>query len=384
LGAQDAGTLRQPRPAYERWDASVAAQDGALIVSGRREVEEILRHPEIYSSVGGPWCGHARPLRPLHLDPPAHAVWRAALDPLFAPASVEDIATTVTRLAVDLIDGFAGESEIDFAAQFSVPFPAQVFMTLLGLPPDDLAWILDLKDGVTRPHRALGKPLNDPEAIDYQNTMAAAVCEYFGDALDRREQERTDDLLSRVLDIEIDGQRVSRNHLIDVCFVLLITGIDPVSAALDCFFSCLAEHPELRHQVTTNSRPALEELLRWETPVMVVARTANTDTRLGACPISAGQRMLVLLGAANVDPVESPDAGLLRCDRKVNRHLAFGTGIHRCLGSHLARLELSVALREWHARIPVYSVNPHTELVFSPEVRTVDPFSLLLGRQACE
>jgi cytochrome P450 len=94
--------------------------------------------------------------------------------------------------------------------------------------------------------------------------------------------------------------------------------------------------------------------------------------------------MLVLLGAANVDPVESPDAGLLRCDRKVNRHLAFGTGIHRCLGSHLARLELSVALREWHARIPVYSVNPHTELVFSPEVRTVDPFSLLLGRQACE
>ena len=370
-----------PRPTYERLRNYGVAPQGSVVVGRRCEVEEVLRHPETYSSAGKPRLGSRRPLRPLELDPPAHAAWRAALDPLFAPNRVGDLARTITRLAADLIDGFRDEPEIDFVARFSAPLPAQVLMTLLGLPLDDLAWFLDLKDGVIRPNRAIGKPLGDAEVTDYQATMTEAAYDYFAAALDTREQERADDVLSRLLDIEIDDEKVSRDLALDVCLTLLVEGIDPMSAALDCSFTCLAEHPEFRDEVGAAPRQAVEELLRWETPVMFVARTATTDAVIGDCPVSAGQRVFAMLGAANIDPVDSADAGVLRWDRRVNPHLAFGAGIHRCLGSHLARLQLSIALREWHTRIPHYSVERAGDLAFTPGVRTVDRFPMRLGRQ---
>jgi len=380
--ARITGSARAPRPAYQRPRESALTQQEDVIVGRRCDVEEVLRHPELYSSAGRRPVGNVRPLCPVELDPPAHSVWRAALDPLFAPNQVGELARSITGLAAELIGGFADEPEIDFAAQFSVPFPAQVLMTLLGLPLDDLAWLLDLKEGVIRPNRALGKPLDDPEVIAYQTTMSAEVYDYFGTALDARQGARTDDLLSRLLDVEVDGQQLSRDSLLDVCFGLLVEGINPMSAALDCVFARLAEHPEFRGAVMANPRQALEELLRWEAPVTFVTRTAVTDTALGGCPISAGQRVFVLLSAANIDPVESRDADVLRWNREVNRHLAFGAGIHRCLGSHLARLELSIALREWHARIPHYFFKEPTDLAFTTGVRTVDRFPMRLGRQS--
>ena len=376
------GSARAPRPAYHRPSKSAPTQQKDVIVGRRCDVEEVLRHPELYSSAGRRPVGNVRPLCPVELDPPAHSAWRAALDPLFAPNQVGELARSITGLAAELIRGFADEPEIDFAAQFSVPFPAQVLMTLLGLPLDDLAWLLDLKEGVIRPNRALGKPLDDPEVIAYQTTMSAEVYDYFGTALDARQGTRTDDLLSRLLDVEVDGQQLSRDSLLDVCFGLLVEGINPMSAALDCVFARLAEHPEFRDALIANPRQALEELLRWEAPVTFVTRTAVTDTVLGGCPISARQRVFVLLSAANIDPVESRDADVLRWNREANRHLAFGAGVHRCLGSHLARLELSIALREWHARIPHYFVTEPTDLAFTTGVRTVDRFPMRLGRQS--
>jgi cytochrome P450 len=360
---------------------STPAHADAVIVRGRHDVERVLRDSEAYSSARCAGVSNGRPLRPLELDPPVHAIWRAALDPLFAPNRVGEYSRTISRLATDLIRGFAHKDEIDFAAEFSVPFPAQVLMALLGLPRDDLGWILDLKDGVIRPHRTLGMPLDDPEVIAYRDAMTAGVYEYFGAALDERELERSDDLLSRLLDLEIAGERLDRGHLLDVCFTLLVEGIDPVSAALDCLFAFLAEQPAARAEVMAAPRQALEELLRWETPVMYVARTATTDTTIGGCPVPAGKRVLALLDAANVDPVECSDAGVVRWDRKVNRHMAFGVGAHRCLGSHLARLQLSIALREWHVHIPQYSAKGRASLSFSPGVRTVDRFPMSLGGQ---
>jgi cytochrome P450 len=115
---------------------------------------------------------------------------------------------------------------------------------------------------------------------------------------------------------------------------------------------------------------------------MAVARVATQDVEVGGCPISAGQNVMAIIGAANVDDSEVPGAGEVRWDREVNRHLAFGGGIHRCLGSHLARLELRVALREWHRRIPDYSIKPGTELVFTAGIRTLESFPMLLHRSA--
>jgi cytochrome P450 len=153
-----------------------------------------------------------------------------------------------------------------------------------------------------------------------------------------------------------------------------------VSASLDCFFGYLADHPEARQQIVDDPSiipSVVEELLRWETPVSGVARVAVADTELGGCPIKAGQNVMVVLAGANTDEAELPDSMEVRFDRDVNRHLAFGGGLHRCLGSHLARLELRVALREWHARIPTYAVKPGHELLYTPAIRSLETFPMV-------
>jgi cytochrome P450 len=119
-------------------------------------------------------------------------------------------------------------------------------------------------------------------------------------------------------------------------------------------------------------------LLRWETPVMGCARVATQDTQLGDVAIAQGEQVMGLLLAANIDPAEFPDADQLVWDRDANRHLAFGGGVHRCLGSHLARLELRIALREWHARVPEYRIKPGAELNYTAGIRTIDTFPMVL------
>jgi cytochrome P450 len=132
----------------------------------------------------------------------------------------------------------------------------------------------------------------------------------------------------------------------------------------------IAEHPEMIPS-------AVEELLRWETPVPQVPRMATKATEVRGCPVAAGTLVSVMVGAANVDPGEYPDADDVRFDRDTNRHLAFGGGVHRCLGSHLARRELRVALREWHRRIPDYELKPGIELEYPPGLRTVENLELI-------
>ena len=131
----------------------------------------------------------------------------------------------------------------------------------------------------------------------------------------------------------------------------------------------LAQHDGHRRQLVDDpaSIPnAIEEMLRWETPVPGVVRLATQDTELSGCPVGAGQHVILLLGSANTDERAWERADEVDFDREVVKHLAFGGGVHRCLGSHLARLELRVALEEWHARIPEYAIAPGTELEYSP------------------
>ncbi len=122
----------------------------------------------------------------------------------------------------------------------------------------------------------------------------------------------------------------------------------------------------------------IEELLRWETPVQAVARMAMEDAELAGCPVKKGDSVTVVIGSVNTDEYDLEDAGVVRFDRDTNRHLAFGAGVHRCLGSHLARLELRVAVREWHRRIPEYSVEEGTALVYTPAIRSIEHFPLVL------
>ncbi|HZU80558.1 MAG TPA: cytochrome P450 [Acidimicrobiales bacterium] len=379
----DPDMARHPQPTYKvmRDTMPVMRVDGVgVVISRRADIEEAFRHPDLFSSnMSAVDLSNVRPMIPLQIDPPEHKNYRRILDPLFAPKQMKLLEEAVTELVNELIDAFVDQEEIDFATQFSVPFPSQVFLTLLGLPLEDLHLFLKMKDGIIRPQHVTGAPMYSKEAKSYQREIANSIYEYFDRVLDEREAERRDDLLSHFLDAEVEGRRLTREDILDICFLFLIAGLDTVTASLDCFFAYLAEHPGQRARIAANPElipTAVEELLRWETPVMGVARVATRDTEISGCPVHQGDNVMVMLGSANTDEDEFPDADEVVLDREANRHLAFGGGVHRCLGSHLARLELRVALREWHARIPDYEIAPGAELVFTPGVRAADSFPM--------
>lgn len=377
---------RRPQDAFAQMRAVAPAmriEGSGVVVTTRAAMTEVFRHPEIYSSqMPAGHFGNARPLIPIEVDPPAQRKFRKILDPLFTPKHLEHLAGPIEALVNDLIDGLIDEPEIDFARRFSVPFPSQVFLTMFGLPMHDLPRFLAMKDGIIRPFHVLGTSLNDPRTQELRETSAEAIYDYFNNVLDEREAQPRDDLLSHFLEAEVEGERLTRDEILDICFLLLIAGLDTVSASLDCFFRYLAEHPDKRAALVADpsiSPAVVEELLRWESPVMLVSRIATQETELSGCPIHTGDKVHPFIGSANTDEAEFADADVIRWGRKANRHIAFGAGVHRCLGSNLARLELRTALRVWHSRIPHYRVQPGTDLVYTIGVRSVDSFPMMLG-----
>jgi cytochrome P450 len=380
-----AATGRHPQRTYAslRAIAPVQRVGDAVVVTSRAAIDVVFRHPEIYSSRMEPGRhGNVRSLIPLEVDPPVHKKYRKIMDPLFAPQRMQRLAEPIERLVNDLIDDFIDEPEIDFAQRFSIPFPSQVFLTLFGLPLEETTRFVAMKDGINRPFHVIGRPMNDPETVAYRDSVAHELYDYFEDILDERAQGPKDDLLSHFLSAEVDGHRLTREDILDICFLFFIAGLDTVSASLECFFAYLAEHPDMRAQLVADpaSIPrAVEELLRWESPVMLVSRVATKDAELAGCPVHAGDEIYAFVGSANTDDNEAPDADTVRLDRATNPHIAFGGGVHRCLGSHLARLELRTALRVWHARIPHYRIRPGHEFTYTIGIRAIDSFPMLLG-----
>ncbi|MDQ1447291.1 MAG: hypothetical protein QOC79_262, partial [Actinomycetota bacterium] len=194
-----------------------------------------------------------------------------------------------------------------------------------------------------------------------------------------------DRLLSRVVTAEVDGRPLTQAEMLGMCHLLLLGGLDTVTATLDCMIAYLAQHPERRRAVVADPElmsAAIEELLRHQTPVMMVPRIVAQDCEIGGVSIEAGDGATLLLGAANVDAEEFDDPDDVRLDRESNRHLAFGGGPHRCLGSHLARMELRVAMEEFHKRIPDYELAEGAEIHFSPGIRQADNLPLVFPTTA--
>ncbi len=233
---------------------------------------------------------------------------------------------------------------------------------------------LKMKDGILRPQ---GADIDEIKAN--QKVAAENVEQFFAAELADRRKSPQEDLLSMFATAEMGGDRLTDDEILGICFLFLIAGLDTVTDSLECFFAYLAEHPEQRRKIVDDPSiipSAVEELLRWETPVTMVARVAAEDTEMGGCPIHRGESVAVGIGSANTDETELPDAYTVDLTRNA-KHLAFGAGVHRCLGSHLARLELRVTLREWHRRIPDYQIVPGTELNFMFGLRQVDALPLV-------
>jgi cytochrome P450 len=361
----------------------VQPMEGMVMSFDRSLTEFVLRNHQLFSSRVEMNLGNTRPLIPLNVDPPQHSKYRKLLDPLFAPKRMEEQEADITRRVNLYMDNFIDRGECNFTQEFAELFPSSVFLGLMGLPEDEMDRFLGLRNGILHPEKI------DPDALlDFDKRAAVQqktgqeIYDYFGGLIDERRRNPANDIVTRFLSAEVDGQKLSREDILDICYLFLIAGLDTVSDSLTCFYAFLAQHPDHRRQIAENPAvipAAVEELLRWEGPVPSgVPRQATEDVQLPngtTCP--AGTHVMVNYGAAGLDPNTFDDPFEIRFDRQVNNHIAFGAGVHRCLGSHLARRELRVTLREWHKRIPDYTLKPgHGELEYPPGLRHVKDLTL--------
>jgi cytochrome P450 len=352
-------------------------ENGIVSANSRALVDEALNWKR-FSSENLIDLGNVRPMIPISLDPPVHVRYRRLLDPLFAPKRVDAIEDDVAARVNKFIDGFVDRGSCNFTTELAEQFPASVFLGLMGLPWDELPTMMRLRDGLLRPSGE-----NVDAMLVHQRATAQEVYAFFNGHLDDRLRSPQEDILTMFNQVEIEGDSLTREEILDTCFLLLVAGLDTVTDTLTVFWAYLAQHPGHRAQIVENPDvipSAVEELLRYDPAVPTSIRWSREATELGGCPVEKGAFVSANISAANMDPEEFDDPLEVRFDRQVNRHLTFGGGVHRCLGSHLARRELRVALREWHRRIPEYSLAPGFQVTYRPPLRFVPDLQLVWER----
>jgi cytochrome P450 len=282
---------------------------------------------------------------PITSDPPFHQVARRMLLPAFAPRRIEALTPLTRQVCRDLLAGLEGEKEFDAAARYAGHIPVRVIVGMLGFPLEDAElfrkFITQVLENVDQPAEERNAVINDGEMEAY---MDAQIAEH--------RAHPQDDLTSFLIDAEIDGHKLEPAHIRGTMTLLMIAGIDTTWSAIGASLWHLARHPDDRRRMVTNESvwdTAIEELLRVYAPV-TMARLVARDFDFHGCPMKIGDWVLLPFPSANRDAEVFPDADTVRLDRVDNRHAAFGLGIHRCLGSNLARMELRVALEEFLGR----------------------------------
>ena len=371
----------QYRELVSKCPVSRSALTGGIIVAGYEDVMWAMRHPEVFSSEMSEQMalGNTRPMIPQQVDPPAQTRYRKILDPLFSRRRMNELEPSVRKDAAALVDGIHEAGECEYNSQFAIPLPANAFLHLMGLPPSDLDFFLRIKDGIIRP-QVLTDSLDPDEHLRIRTEAGQQIYDYFGDLAKKRRSDPRDDLMSYFVQAELDGRKLTGDEILDICFLFIIAGLDTVTATLGCNTAYLAANDDQRQRLL--DRPellpsAIEELLRWESPVFGVPRLVAQDVKLGGLDLKAGDMALLLIGAANLDVAEFGEDTEVQLDRERNRHIAFGGGAHRCLGSHLARMELTVAMEEWHRRIPHYQIKPGETPEYSIAIREVKHLPLV-------
>ena len=293
-------------------------------------------------------------LPPISADPPLHTWTRRLLLPWFSHTRVDSYVPLTRNLCRRLLDGFAGAGHADAAADYAQQIPVRVIAQILGVSPD-------LSDTFTGWVRDVLEFADDPER---RQRGAEGLLHYFLEQLELRRNDPGDDLLSELLNTEMDGNPVDDGIVLGMAALVLIAGVDTTWSAIGSSLWHLASHSEDRARLLGEPElmsTAVEELLRAYAPV-TMAREVTEDVVYAGCPMKAGDKVLMNFPAANRDPEAFEDPDVVQLDRSHNRHVAFGSGIHRCAGSNLARMELQVALEEWLARIPDFSLAPGEEI----------------------
>jgi len=286
---------------------------------------------------------------PITSDPPEHQAHRRALLPAFSPKEIEKWTEITRDICRGLLDEFAELGSCDGSEDYAKHIPVKVIARMIGIPESDgdmfRRWVHELVE--------VG-----PTDLDVARRSTREVFDYFQVIIDDHRENPRDDIVTYMLDADMDGEPLDHFQIKGGLFLILVAGIDTTWSTIGSAFWHLAQHPEDRQRLANDPTAvdaAVEEFLRFYSPV-TMARIVSNEVELSGTTLCPGERVLLPFAAANRDPDFMEDAEEFRIDREVNRHAAFGLGIHRCLGSNLARMEIKVALEEWFARIPEFEL----------------------------
>jgi cytochrome P450 len=249
----------------------------------------------------------------------------------------------------------------------------------MGLPQSDLPIFLRWRDNLVRPDVAPG---DFDAATKIRADTGKEIKAYFEAALDQVRGGPAEGLLSELVHADFGGRPLTQDELLGISQLMLMGGLDTVTATLHCMVTYLARHPDRRRELVQDPSiipAAIEELLRAETPVQVVPRVVVEPITMQGVDLEPGDAVMLVLGAANIDETVFDDPREVDFGRDMSRHVAFSGGNHRCVGAHLARLELRVALEEFHRRIPDYRIPDGVEIHFSPGIRQANRLPLVWG-----
>jgi cytochrome P450 len=353
---------------------------GFYVMTKFEDVSEVLHDAATFSSWPAdtpPTPGHTRALIPLEVDAPDHRRYRMIVDPIFRPNAIAHIAESVREYAVSLVDGMLAKREFDFMAEFAQPFPSSVFLRLVGLDStpemrDQLCdWAGTILHTTTK-----GAAHGDSEAQAAARIDAGKQLHDFLKGLLRdRHENPGDDIISTLIKAELPGQRkLDDREILNFAYVLVLAGLDTVTTAIGFSFFHLAQRPDLQDRLAADPSllpGAIEELLRYE-PIVHASRTVMVRTVIRGVELQPGDRVVVPLASAHRDEDIYADADEIVIEREIDRSMVFGAGSHRCLGSHLARMEMTIAFEEIFRRIPQFSLQADPELVaFGGQTRSL-------------
>jgi cytochrome P450 len=342
----------------------VILSDGWYALTRREDVLSALRNPNVFSSqkafevVGSPL-----PLVPAAFDPPEHTRFRKILQPFFSPHALAAILPSIQSQAIDIIDSIARQDDCELMTELATPYPSQVFLTLFGLPLRDRERLIRWKDAIIE----LSIPNAAGETPDL--TPALELFGYLTEAVAEHRRHPGDDVLSRVL---LGADALTDDEALGMAFFFVLAGLDTVTSAIGAAMLELARRPEVR--VRLREKPDeisvfVEEVVRLESSAPVVPRVTTEDVTVAGITLPAGSRVRLCLGAINRDGSDAISGDDLVLDGKVHKHWGFGGGPHRCVGSHLARMEMNVVVTEWLRRIPDFELAPG----YRPEITWPSP-----------
>ena len=379
--------LREHLPIARSESLASPGGSGGWVLTRYRDASEVLRDPERYSSQASDYP--VRPWIPQAIDPPMHTSYRRIFNPWFTADEMAKLDPHLQQYAEELMGKMLQKDRFDFIADFADPFPTVIFCELMGFPLEDYEQLMDWKnvimhanDGHPRGHalaiakaRELGhevganQPPSDEALMAARGQAAREVYAYFADLLDLRRANPKEDLVTRLLESKYEGDRpLTQEELEDTLFLFFMGGLDTVASTLGLIVQSLAQNDTKRHEFSELMEDprrvamAVEELVRTHA-IVLLPRRVMRDSSLHGALFRKDDHVLVPTQAANMDPDEFPNPHEIDYGRFPNRHLGFGLGPHRCLGIHLARRELRIALQVLHRSLPDYRLDPNAPAI---------------------